>query len=131
MSLETAIKARLDGYAGLSALVGSRNYAVTRPQGTALPATVSEVISDQAMHAMGSDAVVHGSRVEVSSFGETFGSCRAVDEQVRQALSRYRGTSGSTVIQDILEQTVNDIFHGEVNDGIYQRARAFLVFYEV
>lgn len=131
MSLETAIKARLDGVAGLKAHVGKRNYAVTRPANGKLPATVFRVLSTRPVHAMGSDAGYQEARIEVSSFAETFTKTRLVDEQVRLALSRFRGTLGGTVIQDILEVSVNDIFHPEVGDGLYQRARDFRVFWEL
>ena len=39
MTIETDIKARLDAYSGLSALVGSRNYAGLFPQSVTTPAT--------------------------------------------------------------------------------------------
>ena len=131
MSLESAIKARLDGFAGLRAHVKNRNYAILYPQGTDLPATTFELLSERAVHAMSADANVKESRIRVNTWAPDFSKCREVDEQVRQALSRYRGTSGGTVIQDILEETVNDIFHAEVGSGVHQRARDFRVFYEV
>ncbi len=131
MSLESAIKARLDGFAGLRAYVKNRNYAIRYPQETKLPATTFELLSERAVHAMGSDANVKESRLRVNTFALEFSACREVDEQVRQALSRYRGTSAGTVVQDILEETVNDIFHPEVGSGVHQRARDFRVFYEV
>lgn len=130
MSLESAVKARLDGYAGLKAHVGTRNFAVTRPGNSDLPATVFEIITEIPVHAMGSDAAFKESRVQVSSFADSFSKVRQVDEQVRAALSRFRGTSGGTVVQDILEETLNDVYHPEVGDGLYQRARDFRVFWE-
>ena len=131
MSLETAIQARLDDFAGLAKYVKNRNYAIEYPQDTVLPATTFEVLSETPHHAMGSDAAVVESRIRVNSFATTFSRCREVDEQVRLALSRYRGTSGGTVVQDILVETVNDINHPEVRGGMHQRARDFRVFYEV
>lgn len=131
MSIESAVKARLDGFAGLRSYVGNRNFAIQYPQGTTLPATTLEIINERPVHAMGSDASVKEARMRVNTWATDFSTCRETDEQVRQALSRYRGTSGGTVVQDILEETVNDIFHPEVGEGVYQRARDFRAFYEV
>ena len=131
MSIEEAIKARLDAFVGLRAHTKNRNFAIKYPQGTKLPATTFEVLADRATHAMNSDAVVKEVRIRVNSWAETFTTCRKVDEQVRQSLSRFRGTSAGTVVQDILEETVNDIDHPEVGTGIHQRARDFRAFYEV
>lgn len=131
MSIEEAVKARLDTFAGLKAHVKNRNFAITYPQKTPLPATTFEVLADRATHAMGSDAVVKEVRIRVNSWADDFTKCREVDEQVRLALSRYRGTSAGTVVQDVLEETVNDIYHPEVGTGRYQRARDFRAFYEV
>ena len=131
MSIEAAIKARLDGFAGLRAEVKTRNYLETRPARMPLPATTLEIIGEQAVHAMGSDAGIKEVRIQVNSFADNASKCREVDEQVRQALSRYRGTSASVVVQDILELTMNTNFHAEVGSGVYQRARDFRVWYEV
>ena len=131
MSLESAINARLDGYAGLTALVGERNYMVTMPQGTTMPATTTQIVSEIPLHAMSADAGYREARIMVNSFGSDFSMCRDVDEQVRLALSRYSGTSSGTVVQDILEEGTTDLHHGEVKGGIFQRARDFRVFYEV
>lgn len=131
MSIEKAIKARLDGFAGLRAYVQTRNFAINYPSGTKWPLTVFELVHETAVHAMGSDAAVVESRIRVNSFADDFSECREVDEQVRLALSRFRGTAGGTVVQDILQDTVNDIFHPEVGTGIYQRARDFRTFHEV
>lgn len=131
MSLAAAIKSRLDGFAGLRAYVQNRNFAIRYPQGETLPATTFEQLSEFAVHAMSSDAAVKEARIRINSWAPDFSKCREVDEQVRQALSRFRGTSGTTVVQDILEITVNDIYHAEVGHGVHQRARDFRVFYEV
>lgn len=131
MSIENAIKARLDGFAGLKAYVQNRNFAVNYPGGTEFPLTVFELVHETPVYAMGSDAAVIESRIRVNTFAEDFSECREVDAQVRSALSRFRGTSGGTVVQDILAETVNNIYHPEAGTGLYQRARDFRTFHEV
>jgi hypothetical protein len=130
VSLDTAIKARLDGFDALKALVSTRNYAVTLPQSTKLPATTWSVISEQPLHAMSADGAYREARVQVDSWALSHTKCLAVDLEVQAALSRFRGTSGGTVVQDVIEEGVTELFHGEVNEGVYQRSRDFRVFYE-
>ena len=98
MSLDTAIKARLDGFSALSALVSRRNYAVALPQDTKLPATTWSVVSEQPVHAMSADGAYREARVQVDSWAPDHSKCLEVDEQVLAALSRFRGTSGGTVV---------------------------------
>lgn len=130
MSLETAIKARLDAVAGLKQYVSNRNYAVRLPDDYTLPATTFQVLSERPVLAMGSDPDLTEARVRVSAWANDFSTCRLVDEQIKAALNRFRGTSGSTVVNDILRETTVDIYHPEVGGGRYQRARDFRVFYE-
>lgn len=131
MSVEKAIKARLDAHAGTSALVGTRNYPQERPQDSALPANVYQVISDLPYHAMSSDANVRQARVRVHSYAESYGGAVELSEQVRQALSRFRGTSASVVIQDALEDDMLENYAPEIGVGVFHRARDLRVFYEV
>lgn len=129
MNVEVAVYARLSGFSGLTTLT-NRIRPVLAPQGDAYPLVVYSVISDLPHPAMSRDAKPHRARVQVSSFAKKFDDMRAVDEQVRLALSRFRGTAGGVVVQDILEDTVQDLYD-DSGDGVYQRARDFTIFYEV
>ena len=131
MSVEKAIKARLDAHAGTAALVVARNYPQERPQDSILPANVYQVISDLPYHAMSSDANVRQARIRVHSYADAYGGAVELSEQVRQALSRFRGTSASVVIQDALEDDMLENYAPEVGVGLFHRARDFRVFYEV
>ncbi len=130
MSIEKAVKARLDAHAGTSALVSDRNYPLERPSDSALPANTYELIGDVPFHAMGSDAAVREARVRIHSYGSTYPSAVETSEQVRQALSRFRGTSASVVIQDSLEDDMLERYDSEVGVGVFHRARDFRIFYE-
>lgn len=134
MNVDEAVYKRLSTFAGLTALVGGgtpRIRPVRADQRDAYPYVVYSVISDLPYSAMGVDAKPHRARVQVSSFDDDFDSMRAVDAQVRLALSRYRGTSGTVKVQDVFEGGVQDLDLTEVGEGVYQRARDFIVFYEV
>lgn len=130
MSLDSAIKARLDGYANLKALIGTRSWAVTMPADTPYPAVMWELITERAIHAMGSDANYREVRVQFNSYAKDHTTAAAVDEQVRAAMSRFRGTSGGTVIQDVFVESANDDLLPEVTEGVYHRPRDFRIWYE-
>ncbi len=130
MSLDSAIKARLDGSANLKALIGTRSWAVMMPPDTPYPCVMWELVTEAAIHAMGSDANYRQARVQFNSYALDHTTAAAVDEQIRAAMSRYRGTSGGTVIQDVLVESANDALLPEADEGVYHRPRDFRIFYE-
>lgn len=131
MSVEQAVKARLDAHAGTAALVSDRNHPQERPQDGVLPANVYSIINDEPVHAMGADAGIRIARVRIHSYASSFGGAVELSEQVRLALSRFRGTSASIVIQDSLEDDMLEAYAPEAGVGVFHRARDFRVFYEV
>ena len=131
MSVEKAVKARLNAHAGTAAIVGTRNHPLERPSGGALPANVYQVITDLPVHAMGVDAAVREARVRIFSYAGSYGAAVELSEQVRLGLSRFRGTSASVVIQDSLEIDMLETYAPEDGVGVFVRARDFRVFYEV
>jgi hypothetical protein len=98
--IEEALYSRLTGFAGLTALVGPRIYAHLMPQGPSYPSVVYTRISAQRESAMGSDANLVHSRFQLDAWALLAKDARDVTEQLRLALERWRGTSGTTVIQD-------------------------------
>lgn len=132
MKVDEAVYKRLSGFAALTALVPAARITPVRASQTgAYPYVTYQVISDNVYPAMSRDAVPHRARVQVNSFHKDFTAMRAVDAQVRAALSRFRGTSGTVTVQDIFEDTVQDLDAPEVGDGVFHRARDFIIFYEV
>lgn len=130
MNVDAAVYARLSTFAGLIALT-TRIRPVHAPQSDAYPYIVYSVISDLPYPTMGADARPHRARVQVSSFDKGFDGARAVDAQVRLALNRFRGSAGGVVVQDVLEDGVHPDLFDDAGDGVYQRSRDFIVFYEV
>jgi hypothetical protein len=109
--IEEAVVARLRGFSGLIALLGSGNngiYAHLQPQDPVYPTIVYTRISAQRVTAMGADPGVVHSRFQFDAYGILAKDARDVSEQVRQALERWRGTSGATVIQDSFIDNVQD-----------------------
>jgi hypothetical protein len=117
-SLEAAIAARLKAVGGLTALVAQRIYPQALPDGATLPAVTYSRISTGHNSAMGSDAAAVRARVQVSCWGKKYGDAKDVQVEARKALQRFRGTSASTVIDDIFIEEERDLPREPVT-GIY------------
>jgi hypothetical protein len=117
MGIEAALVDVLENHAGLSALVGSRIYALILPQNTAYPGIAYQRISAERVSLMSSDTTMAVARFQLSIWDETYAGAIAVREQVRSALQRYTGTNAGTEIVDCYLITENDL-HDE-NDQVY------------
>lgn len=108
MSVRAAIKARLDAYAGLSALVGDRNYYGRPPQKPAFPCTAFVLIADTPHRAMGRDLLNRSPRVQVSAWARTPDDLVDVALEVRAALQDWSGSAaGVNVSRCLLESEVD------------------------
>lgn len=130
--IDEAIFSRLSGFAGLTAKVSSRIYPVMLPQNPVYPAvTHFSIGGGETIHAMNSDPGVARAQWQVSAWGITVIDARDVMEQVRLALSRFRGTLNGTVIQDILADAPQERMPPELIDGVlvFQFIRDFTIWY--
>lgn len=106
--IEEALYSRLTGFSGLANLIGARVYEHLQPQNPVYPAVVYTRVSAARVTAMGADPGLVHSRFQIDAWSLGAKEARDVAEQVRQALERWRGTSGSTVIQDSFIDNVQD-----------------------
>ncbi len=83
MSVESEIYTRLSTYAGLTALVVAKIYPLQLPQDIELPALTYFKVSDVPEHAMGADANIKTTRIQVSCWAETYGEAKALELQVK------------------------------------------------
>jgi hypothetical protein len=128
VSIEDAVYARLTAVAGVTALIATRVYPVRVPQNPTYPLASYQKISDVPAHAMGSDAGVRTARVQVTAWGATYDDAKNVAIQVVAALSRFRGTSASVVVQDVFFENEVDLgFDAEAL--VHQVADDFFVYY--
>ena len=123
MSVQNDIYARLSAYAGLTALVSTKIYPLTMPQDIELPYVTYSIISDVPEHAMGADPNIRTIRIQVSCWADTYDEAKAIEVQVKAALSRYR--SGN--FKDVFFDSSLDLYDGE--EGVYHVPCDFLVFY--
>lgn len=127
MSVETVLKTRLDGYAGLSALIATRVYPNVLPQNVTLPAISYRRVTAERISAMGSDSGVVRARFQFDVWAVSYADARAVTEQLRGALQRWRNASG-TVIQDTFFLNEIDLYEDETR--VHHVAVDFEINYE-
>jgi len=127
MTVEADLHSRIAGYAGFSALAGSRIYFVEAPQNTAEPYATFWRVSSQRHHCMGVDTDVVHARFQFDCWGQTPNSVRSLLEQVLSAIQRYRG-AGTVTIEDILIDS--DIDHPkEYESDTYHSSLDAMVIY--
>lgn len=120
MSIEGAIYARLSNYSALAALVSDRIYPVHLPQDSALPAVVFQKVSGIPVPALVADTDLIEARYQVTCIAESYDAAtgvKAVADQVRAALRRYKGTLDSTKIEDVQIIDETDLYDDD--DKLY------------
>lgn len=114
-SIDTALYTRLSGFAGLAALVGTGIYPPPAPQDATYPLVTFQQISGVRTHVMGpNETGFVDARFQVDSWATSSTSARAVAEQVRLALSCYRGTSDTIVIDLVVIENEQALYDDEV-----------------
>lgn len=123
-----ALYSRLSGFAGLTALVGTRIYPNRAVQDAARPYVVFRRVTSRRHSSFGADDGVVEARFQVDVFDEDHASAQAVREQVRQALQRWSGTEASTVVQDTYFEGETDLY--EDDRDLHHLADDYRVVYE-
>lgn len=128
MTVEADLFSRVTTSSGFSNLAGTRCYFIEAPQDVAKPYCTFFRVSSQTNSFMGVDDDLLPARFQFDCYGATPNSARALLEEVRKALRRYRGT-GTVTIDDILMQNDQDhgkeedtkLFHSSIDAIVYYR----------
>lgn len=130
MSAELAIKALLEGSAGISALVGTRLYSGARLEGDPLPAVVWEEISDTPLSPIditaGAEPMV--GRIQVNCLGSTSAQVKQIKDAVVAACHKQSGTLGGVSVQAVLQSTAGPRSYDALVDT-WQQSVDFIVHY--
>ncbi len=114
MTIEEALYSYLKGYAGLAALVSTRIYPLILPQDSTFPAVTYQRISGPRIHTMGNDPGLAYPRFQVSCWGKTYASAKAVAAQVIAALQNQRNTTwggtGGVMVQASILESDRDLY---------------------
>lgn len=99
---ESAVRSRLAGFAGVSALVGSRVWHSVLPQepasGDYMPALVVQLVDMDSEYVFGGRVGIAFGPVQVDSYAEARSGCQALMEQVESAMAEYSGTQSGVTI---------------------------------
>lgn len=109
MTVATVLRARLVGFAGLSALVSTRVHPIVAPQNSAVPFVTYRRISAQRYSGYGEDAGIVSARYQFDAIATDYDTARAVIEQVRLALQRWKSPSSSPEIIDVFCEDERDL----------------------
>lgn len=116
--IEEALYTRLSGFAGLTALVGTRVFPLKLPPGTALPAVSFQLIDAQRDRLSGQDGADRGAQFQFDSWAGTYEAAKAVAVQVVAALDRWSGTVAGVVVTASFIDDERDTFEEQVQEGI-------------
>jgi hypothetical protein len=97
-TISTALRNRLTNYAGFSTIAQARMYPAPIPQKATYPLVTYQKISGLRSYAMGAQIDMVRSRFQIDIWATDYDACEALADQVRLALSNYRGTSDTIVI---------------------------------
>jgi hypothetical protein len=126
--LESDFTSFLEGNAPLVALRGDRVYPDILPQNPTLPAqTYVRIVGISEVAQTGPSQLAH-CRMQLSSWGKTYGDAKTLAETSRQVLAGFKGTMGSTVIQGIFVLDTRDLYQDEPKQ--YRTDYDFEIWYE-
>lgn len=125
---EQAIVARLEAVSGVTDLASTRIYPVKLPQSATLEAITYQRVSTRRGHLMGTDDGIAYTRVQVTSWAETYSEAKALAEAVRVALQRFSGTVGGLEVLDVMAEAELDLYGDDESDsGVHAVAQDFTV----
>ncbi|MBI3936768.1 MAG: DUF3168 domain-containing protein [Betaproteobacteria bacterium] len=112
MTIESVLGDRVTGYAGVSALIGTRLYPQIAPKNVTLPCIVyqrGDPPPERFPVMGGADVGIVKATFAFDCYAATYLTARALADQVRQALQRWSTTTGTTV---------EDVFVIDESDGV-------------
>ena len=93
--MDSELYARLAADAGIAALCGEQIYPMLSPKEVVAPFVVWQRISGvPAQGAMDAENDIVAARVQVDSYGDSYGDARALGDAVRACLKNWQPTTG-------------------------------------
>lgn len=109
MTIEEAIVQRLTTFAGTAALVGDRVFPGFVPSGQVHPAIVYQRIGGPINYVMSGETGAAEARIQITAWSARYSEAQSVGDQVRLALSAFRGTLGTVRVDSMLFENVADV----------------------
>lgn len=96
--LEKSVRTRLLAHTGVANIISRRAWYSYLEIDAEMPTVTIQEISAVPEGVMGDDAGIVDGRVQVDSYAETRDAAKALGEQVRDALQRWRGSAAGSVL---------------------------------
>ena len=110
MDVKRALYQCLSGYAGLTALVGSRIYPNRAPQNCTMPAVVYQQVTDRRTYTKDGYAGLAWPLFQISCYAETYEQAEAVRAQVEAALHACLGKFDGLTVEAVRLEGSTDQF---------------------
>lgn len=133
MSVEQAIRSVLINDVAVSGWMSARVYPQRRPQGTALPCAVYQVVFQETNQSLETQSGIQRTRMSIEVMDDAYGSTKTTRDKVKAALINYSGTTQSEIIHSVRLESTVDI--DEVSDpgsefGTYRIVMDFIIWHE-
>lgn len=115
MTIRNAIYSRLNGFAGLTALISGPVYSKQVSQDSVRPLVFFEVTGTERISAINGDSGTVIRTIRVISEALTLDAALDVSEQVRAALQRWSGVEDGITIMDTFINDESDSFDDDLN----------------
>ena len=126
------LRLKLVSDAAVTALVGSRIYPLTLPQGVTLPAIRYQRITGNSDPHLGGTTGLAVATVQLDCVGTTYAGAEQVRDAVRESLEAYQGTVSGVKITSVRATNHSDFYDApaHANDvGLYQLMSDYEVFF--
>jgi len=134
-TLEEGLISYLKGYTGLTALVSTRIYHMTKPQTVSYPCVTFQRIDTPFIHTMqtnGATGNLITPRFQFDAWASTYSAAKAITDQLRAALNGKTGSIGTApytvTIRSSLQSTERPSFDALVE--MYRSMSEFVIMQE-
>jgi hypothetical protein len=117
--MEEAIIIRLLADGGVAAIVATRVFPGSRPQGSELPALVLNRISGGPLYADDGEVGLEQGRIQIDCWAATYTEAKLLARAVTASLSAFDGTVGTTVFEFIELENERDLREGGAGSSDY------------
>jgi hypothetical protein len=130
--MEEALIAKLLTDSGVAALVGTRIHPGVRPQGSALPAIVFNMIWANPSYSDDGEDGIAEARVQLDCWGATYTEAKTLARAVKRALSAFGGMSAGVRFRYITLDLEHDIQEagGNAESYPFRTSLDFIIVYD-
>jgi hypothetical protein len=128
--IESALRTRILGDAGISALIGTRIFPLILPQATSFPALTYQRISGERMHSHDGPSGLAGPRIQIDTWATSYIGAKQLADLIRQRIDGFKGTVGSDEIEGIFMDTEREFYEDGDLLKLFRVSMDFFVYYD-